>query len=108
VPVHPFHVHHVLNPLVHWLNQTGAAQGLQAKSKHLRQVILKLKAKQPKENDGLGCTYEFKEAGKPIGREGIEHGTWVLIFFFTLTVPSQCFLHSSSRYLPQRAAIEQQ
>ncbi len=24
---------------------------------------------QPKENDGLGCTYKFKEAGKPIGRE---------------------------------------
>ncbi len=37
---------------------------------------------QPKGNAGLGCTYEFKEAGKPIGREGIKHGTWGFNFFF--------------------------
>ncbi len=36
---------------------------------------------QPKDNDGVGCKYKFKEAGKPIGRESsTEPG--VLIFFY--------------------------
>jgi hypothetical protein len=83
---------HVLNPLVYRLNQTGAAQALQKAPGLRQVILkLKSKRRemaygctqkvhdawkqahtnlfwsvdtlqQPRENDGLGCTYKFKEA----------------------------------------------
>jgi hypothetical protein len=55
---------HVLNSLVPRLNQTGAAQTLIAKSKHLRQVSLKLKSKLRETVYYYGCTQKLHDTWK--------------------------------------------